>query len=155
MLIVYVKILCFFNLLFNFTFCSLQIMSDSQETCILCSQYAQDPNEGVTEYLQELRNQAAELKKIEQKKEAAKKRSGISSSSFVISKAKKGIRMIRIQVLDLENNTSTYSSSECSDSAENVMLSAQYVLSDTFDEIMDLTENVIRKISKKLTSDNF
>jgi hypothetical protein len=66
--------------------------------------------------------------------------------SFVINKKPgKGYRLIKIQIINLQDNEYK----EVSES-EDVILSAQYIADDGFDEIIDSTESVINKISKKL-----
>lgn len=67
-------------------------------------------------------------------------------SSFVINKKPgKGSRLIKIQIINLLENENK----EVPES-EDVILSAQYIADDGFDEIIDSTESVINKISKKL-----
>lgn len=67
--------------------------------------------------------------------------------SFVINSAPtKGLRLIKIQVLDLES-TQLVSDSVQDDS---VLLSSQYVVKDVGDEIMNQTEKIICDISKKI-----
>lgn len=66
-----------------------------------------------------------------------------SSTSFVMSKTRKGSRLIKIQVLDLMEKD-----------GENIIVSAQHAVIDPIDEILDITENLIKKISKKLCNDS-
>lgn len=146
-------------------------MEDSQDICGTYSPsiYAQDPNfcsptEGLGKYVQEALAKKAALKK-KQKRDAARRNCrDVASTSYVITKdQKKGKRLIQIQVVDLENEAAAYSrsSAETTQCSENdndngcVILSAQYVMRDSIDEIMDLTENLIKKISRKITSDDY
>lgn len=62
------------------------------------------------------------------------------NSSYVYNKISgKGHHLVKIAVFDLseENN-------------QSVVLSAQYVCRDIIDEVMDMVENIIRIISKKV-----
>uniref|UniRef100_A0A1E1WJ05 Uncharacterized protein n=1 Tax=Pectinophora gossypiella TaxID=13191 RepID=A0A1E1WJ05_PECGO len=72
--------------------------------------------------------------------------------SFVIRKEpRKGIRLIKITIQDLIEEAS--SSPQTADS-DSVVLNAQYVVKDAVDDIFDQTENIVNKISKKLSSDD-
>lgn len=62
-----------------------------------------------------------------------------------MAKQPKGRRLIKIEVLDLTGGTA-----EEGEDSENVILSAQYVVSDPIDSIMDQTENLVNKISKSM-----
>lgn len=148
-------------------------MEDSQDICGTYSPsiYAQcqDPNfcsptEGLGKYVQEaMAKKAAQKKK--QKKDAARRncREAASTSYVITREQRKGKRLLQIQVVDLENEAAAYSRSsadttQCSEyNSDNgsVILSAQYVMRDSIDEIMEHTENLIRKISRKITSDDF
>lgn len=67
----------------------------------------------------------------------------IPNTNYVMSKMpSKGNRLIRVQVFDLTMPEK-----------EGATMSAQYHMTEPFDEIMDLTEKIISKISKKI-SDN-
>lgn len=143
-------------------------MQNTDDSNIMLSQYIHDPWEGLTQACQEILEpktqnrgpQVSREKRIKRKAEHQKKRVQHAAKSFVINKERtKGIRLIQIKVRDLNIepscSTAVLESDECSDDGDNVMLSAQYVVMDTVDEIMDLTETVIRKISKKLCSDSY
>lgn len=83
-----------------------------------------------------------------------KKKQLRSSTSFVINNdTRKGIKLIQIKVLDLIKEPTMSSKTESED--DNMVFNAQYVVRELHDEIMDLTESVVRKISKKLCNDNF
>lgn len=80
------------------------------------------------------------------KSKPTKRKLDKNCSTFVVNKVlKKGYRLIKIEVCDL-----TFDDNRGS----NIILSAQYVVEDTVDEIMDCTESVIRKISKKMCDSN-
>lgn len=127
-------------------------MENSED--IMFSQYAQDPLDNFTQQYQDLfKNQSIKYeKKRKQKRELTKKKANVSSKSFVISKESRGIKLIQIKILDLQKESILSSSNE-EDSEDNVVLSAQYVVPDPVDEINDLTEVLVRKISKKLCGD--
>lgn len=89
------------------------------------------------------------LKGSRKKNDISKKirKSRVPHQSFVINSAPhKGIRLIKIQVLDLECDQVI---SDCIHD-DRVLLSSQYVVKDVGDEIMDQTEKIISNISKKI-----
>lgn len=145
---------------------SFQIMQDSDDTTIMLSQFTYDPWEGLTQACQDVDQdltgdepQIPREKRIRRKAEPTKKTTRRNSAkSYVINKERtKGIRLIQIKVCDLtsEPSCSMVRESDVSSDNNNLVLSAQYVVTDPVDEIMDMTETVIRKICKKLCSDNF
>lgn len=69
-------------------------------------------------------------------------------SSYVITKApKRALRMIKIEIHDLNGpQTSTNS--------DDSVVSVQYIQSEVVDEIMDLSENLVNKICKKICNDS-
>lgn len=77
------------------------------------------------------------------------------NSSFVKSKIslKSGLRVIQIKVLDLLREGDI--KDDISEDDDRVALSAQYIVRDTVDNIMDSTESLISKISKSLVENNF
>lgn len=78
-------------------------------------------------------------------KPSRKRQADDDTTSFVIRKSpRKGHRLVKIEVIDLNRS----SDSEC------VILKAQYVVMDPVDEIIDLTENLVRKISKTMCDSN-
>lgn len=89
------------------------------------------------------RHQRETAKNGVEKKEKSLKRKQKDSMSYIISKApRKGHRLIKIQVLDYDQRLNTnYSES----------VRVQYTVVDPIDEIMDLTENIVNKICKKLS----
>lgn len=138
---------------------------DSQDLFFQC---AQDPLEGFTQHFEELKRQdalkaEASATSIKQSKEKTLKKKGAGiltksckrkvtdrvKKSYIISKeARHGHRLIQINIFDLsecceKNNELTLDS-------ENSSVSVQYVVLDPIDEILDLTENVINKISKQI-----
>ncbi|XP_028161954.1 uncharacterized protein LOC114353955 [Ostrinia furnacalis] len=132
----------------------------AQSPDIMLSQYAQDPLEGFTQEFPELCSRLhahavqRQVKKPKNKKGVSKRRLG-PTKSYVITKNQKGKRLIKIEVIDIVSDTGSASSSEITDQEDNVLISAQYVVQDSYDEIMDLTDNLVQKISKKLCGDNF
>ncbi|RVE42696.1 hypothetical protein evm_012663 [Chilo suppressalis] len=107
------------------------IMTDC--TDIMFSQYAQDPLENFTQQCEELFGYQPKEEQESKKPE------------------------IRVLELTSESNTGGMEGSSSATFADNgsnerVVLSAQYVVHDQVDEIMDLTECIVRKISKKLCS---
>ncbi|XP_028177330.1 uncharacterized protein LOC114365073 [Ostrinia furnacalis] len=132
----------------------------AQSPDIMLSQYAQDPLEGFTQEFPELSSRLhahaclqRKVKKPKHQKGVSKRRLG-PTKSYVIRKNQKGKRLIKIEIVDLSEMGSA-SSSEIEDQEDNVLLSAQYMIQDSYDEIMDLTDNLVQKISKKLCGDNF
>lgn len=127
---------------------------------IVFSQYAQDWSEVFRE-AEEVEEEESELvKKIKlaQGKPKTKKAKGkvinkiVKRSlrghppTFVINnESTKGSRLIKIQIIDISETKQ-----ENEESNENIILNAQYVASDGYDEIIESTESVINKISKKL-----
>ena len=108
-------------------------------------QDAQDPLYGFDEY--ENRRQAELLANAEAdaKKKKSRKRCRKQSVSYVISNAaRRGHRVIKLQIFDYDEKNDV--------NCESVRV--QYVVVDPIDEVMDLTENVIKKISKKLYDQN-
>lgn len=62
------------------------------------------------------------------------------SSSYVYNElTEKGHHLVKIAVYDL-----------CEENSEKAVLNAQYVVRDIVDEVMDMVENIIRIISKKV-----
>lgn len=125
-------------------------------------QDAQDPLEGWTQmfppWVVEPQHEETPLelkirKAMENKqKRKRKKRSSFlkhlhnTQQSFVIkSPPKKGRRLIKIEIIDFEHEMLGEG-----DSPEDALLSAQYVVSEDMDQIMDQAENLINNISKKI-----
>lgn len=77
------------------------------------------------------------------------------NSSFVKSKIslKSGLRVIQIKVLDLLREGDI--KDDISEDDDRVALSAQYIVRDPVDNIMDSTESLISKISKSLVENKF
>lgn len=117
------------------------------------SQCAQDPLFGFSEEFPEFSRARQNLNNEQKEKRTKRKRESHHSMkptlnhSFVQTKdRRKGYRVIQIKVLDLDGDQDQ--------AEESVVISAQYVVRDCIDEIMDQTESIINKISKKLCSDN-
>lgn len=69
--------------------------------------------------------------------------------SFIKKKVTRGHRLIKVDVYDV-NAYSCLKKSAINDGTDNI-LSLQYVVEDDYDEIMNLTENLVEKIIKKLS----
>lgn len=78
------------------------------------------------------------------KKRSFKRSHGPPPSFVVQSASTSGRRLIKIQIIDISDTRVPSESEE-----ENTLLSAQYVVQDHSDQIMDQTESVISNISKK------
>ncbi|KAG7294795.1 hypothetical protein JYU34_017045 [Plutella xylostella] len=106
--------------------------------------YAQNMLEGLESDVEEIRNPGP-ADGGKRKSKPTRKRTAKESTlkSYVVSKAvKRGHRLVKIEVFDLN---------ECQDTnSENAVLSAQYVVVDPVDEVMDMAENIVNKISKKM-----
>lgn len=132
----------------------------SEATSVMFEQYAQDPLANFDEDYPVL----ARLQREPKKKKVAKRNvreNGTQNktnrkevSSFVINKQPiRGSRLIRIQVLDLETRPQEEDSGDTDE--EKILLSAQYVVrNDVYDDVMDDTEDLINKISKKICVNN-
>lgn len=130
-------------------------MLQFSEADIGFSQYAQVPYEEFNEMLQredESSNRVTKDKKSKQQRRQEKSKKQNSNKSFVMSKLQqRGVKLIKISVIDLCKNNSQDSDSDSD--TENVILCAQYVVTNVFDSVMDETECLVKKISKSLTDD--
>lgn len=119
-------------------------------------QDAQDPLEGWTQmfppWVVEPQDSPLQLKirnaqnsrKRKSKKKSFLKHFHNPQQSFVVKSAPaKGRRLIKIEIIDLEQEAAA------SDD-DTPLLSAQYVVTEHIDQIMDQTENLINNISKKI-----
>lgn len=127
-------------------------MSESE---IVFSQYAQDPYEGFSEMFrtepEHCKRVTKDKKSKQQRREKLKKQK--PSKSFVMSRIQqRGIRLIKISVVDLSNNPQT---SDSESDSENVIINAQYIVKDAIDSVMDETESLVKKISKSLIDSDF
>lgn len=127
------------RIMFEEDFSGLRDIEDPDLSLLQC---AQDPLEGFSEDYPELSSRNRH-KKSKSKRETAKPRKLHEKSYVIHSNKKKGRRLIQIKVFDLLSD----------DSEESLVLNTQYVVRDMMDDVMDDTESVIRKISKKLCSD--
>lgn len=85
--------------------------------------------------------------------ESLEKKMKFTSTSFVkIKHEKKGLRLIKIKIYDL-----TAASTEVFDSEprDGDLISAQYVVTNTDDRIMEETEELVNKISRKMCEPNY
>lgn len=120
-------------------------------------QYAQDPLEGFTEEFLKMKAQQKPNAKIRERRPAKLRKKCVSKSalsklhipvhSFVVNSVpKKGFRLIKISVFDLDGSQQHCDSID----DDNFLLSAQYVVNENGDEIMDQTEKLVSNISKKI-----
>lgn len=130
------------------------------ECDIMFSQYAQDPFRTASAFEQACPELCRPARKERQPKPVPKrknskcKKSRLRGASYVINnEIQKGIRLIKIKVIDICDKSPVKSNTESEE--ENIVLSAQYVVKDVLDDIMDDTETVIRKICKKISDNNF
>lgn len=143
-------------------------MQNSEDANIMLSQFTYDPWDGLTQACDEIvdKNQGGDChtpreKRAKRKTDNIKNKARSTAKSYVMHRQRtKGLRLIQIKVFDIANEPTgsfrsvTRESDVYGNEEDNMMLSAQYVVSEAVDEIMDMTETVIRKISKKLCSDN-
>lgn len=109
------------------------------------SQCAQDPLEGFSEQFPEFSSKSRQIIKKTKNKRQEVKTSEIDQKSFMISKGRnKGHKLIQIKVIDLTSR----------EKEDDIVLSAQYVVKDIVDEVLNDTQNVLKKISKKLCDDD-
>lgn len=114
----------------------------------------QDQEEGYI--VQHEENKAPEVKKrktLKNKpnKKIPKKSEILNNLSYVSRKGKEnGHHLIKITIYELLPGVKR------SDVDDNVCLSAQYIVEDKYDEILDYTETVVKKIVKKISdSDSY
>lgn len=135
-------------------------MENSQD--IMFSQYAQDPLEGFSQRFPMIPpvttpmtiNETKREKRHKKKRDLTQRKKRVLSKSFVISKESRGSKLIQIKIIDLSTPSipTAYCESECDDE-DRTSVSAQYVVKEPYDEILDLTNNIIKKISKRLSDD--
>jgi hypothetical protein len=134
--------------------------------------YAQDPLEGFTQRMEEwnrddppkppnpekvmMKKGAKKRKGSELKKRPKNKnRNNRAKKSFVISKeARRGNRVVQIKIYDFTECTEPIELSSDESDGEYLSLSAQYVVNDPVDEILDSAESLIHKISKEICKRN-
>lgn len=126
-------------------------MSDTE---IVFSQYAQDPYEGFSEMLrtepEHSKRVTKDKKSKQQRREKLKKQ---PTKSFVMKRIQqRGLKLIKISVVDLCNNLQT---SDSESDNENVIINVQYIVKDSIDSVMDETESLVKKISKSLIDSDF
>lgn len=90
-------------------------------------------------------------KKHRTRRECVKQKSSLPTcQSFVINnEKKKGLRLIQVQVSDISEQQEP-----ASDNPDVVILSAQYVVTESVDHVMEETQSLINKISKQLCGDS-
>lgn len=108
--------------------------------------------------VQHQENKASDKKKCKALKNKPKKKihkksqAEISNNLSYVSRRgnENGHHLIKINIYELRPGV------KCKNVDDSVCLSAQYVVEDKYDEILDCTENIVRKIVKKLSdSDSF
>lgn len=128
------------------------------ESFNLFEQNAQDPLANFNEVFPELANQHREASKKKTKRHGGRqepptppKKPLQNGASYVYSnESRRGLRLIRIEVVDLENGVV-----QSDNESEKVLYMAQYVVTDNFNTIMEQTEQLITNISKKICDNNF
>lgn len=126
-------------------------ISDSELMFSQCAQYPED-FDVMYHSKAESSKQVPKSKKLSQRREKRKRQN--SAKSFVMSRLhQRGIKLIKISVIDLCNNNIQPSDSD-SDS-ENIIINAQYIVKDAMDSVMDETESLVKKISKSLIDSDF
>lgn len=120
-------------------------MCDSPD--IMFSQYAQGfPTPSPSWHIPE--QQGPSNKKPRARRECQKRKLPSCQSFVINNEKKKGLRLIQIQVIDISEQN------EAVGDNEDVVLSAQYIVSEPVDYVMEETQRLINKISKNLCGDN-
>lgn len=87
-------------------------------------------------------------KKVQKNKMEQRKK--LASSSYVITKApRRALKRIKIEIFDISGGPASSSSN-----SENSVISAQYIVSEVVDEIMDRSEKLVSEICEKLCKDS-
>lgn len=129
-------------------------MGDTEDIQIDLSQYTQDPFQLPQEFddsdlykkvKNAIGNPKAKKRTPKVNNKIIKRNLGYPSCFVINNEVGEGSKLIRIQIIDIKDGVP-----DQNDQDEKVLLSAQYVANDTYDEIIDSTEGVINKISKKL-----
>lgn len=123
--------------------------------------------EGWTQRMEELdrENQSKATNKPKQlqnkqkgptKMKSTKKNNDRAKKSFVMSKDPyRGQRLIQIKIFDFTECDNENINSELDSDSEFISVSAQYVVKNPVDEILDSTENLINKICKRMCNREF
>lgn len=132
--------------------------------------YSQDSAIPFEQEFPELRNKPVlgcqqKRKKKGKTSRIQKKRKERASVSYVKTKAdKRGYRLIKIKVYDLSEcdtigsrikRAGCVEAASESDGEDGALLSAQYIVKEPIDQILDQTESLVNKISKSLFNNNF
>lgn len=113
---------------------------------------AQNPLEGFDEIFPITNQKKSSPKRPKRKTkktpgETKNLRNSMRRSSFVLNReAYKGRRLIQIKIIDISGDNS--------DTESDVVISAQYIVKDFTDRILDQTERVIKNISENIISDS-
>ncbi|XP_048002452.1 uncharacterized protein LOC125238994 [Leguminivora glycinivorella] len=131
-----------------------QKMADSEDIPIPFSQYAQefelpqefDDSDLYKKIKKNIENPKAKKRnKVNIHNKVVKRTQGHPPSFVINNHEIKGNKLIKIQIINITEDVRDQNDEQ----NENVLLSAQYVAGDNFDEIIDSTEALINKISKK------
>lgn len=87
-------------------------------------------------------NQQSQIMKRKRSRRESRQLSS-KSSSYVITDTPQLTRLIKIEIFDLKSDS------------KKAQVSCQWICEEPIDEILDLTENVIKKISKKISENQF
>ncbi|KAG7301836.1 hypothetical protein JYU34_013224 [Plutella xylostella] len=91
------------------------------------------------------------VRKKTQKNKMEQQKKLQASSSYVITKApKRALKRIKIEIFDISGGQTSSSST-----SEDSVVSAQYIVSEVVDEILDKSEKLVNEICKKLSSDSY
>lgn len=104
-----------------------------------------EKNEKLRQQKRALNEQSRTKTKLKRKRECSLKSS--SSASYIVRRDRSGARgryLIKINIHEL-----TECEDDCGDS-DDASVSVQYIVREPFDEIMDATQGLVRKICNKL-----
>ncbi|KAI5633835.1 hypothetical protein NE865_13471 [Phthorimaea operculella] len=92
----------------------------------------------IAQFCFQLRSQESkkQIKQIERKR---RKKKSSELTSHIIKKVRKGRRIIKISISNLE------------DSADNDEVMVQYIVNEQYDEILDSAENIVERIARKIS----
>lgn len=89
-----------------------------------------------------------EKKKKTQKNKMELRKKVQASSSYVITKApRRALKRIKIEIFNIIGG-------QTSSTSEDSVVSAQYIVSEVVDDIMDKSEKLVNEICKKLSNDS-
>lgn len=134
-----------------------------EDSLYFLGQNAQDPLIGLDEPwspdsgMLTIKSKKRKSKRTPEKNETPpQKQQPQSLVSFVVNnQVERGLKLIKIEVIDLTDNESASASNNSEGDGGKVLLSAQYVVKDCIDDVLDQTESLITNISKKVCGYNF